>query len=72
MRISLKVIPKSSRNLVIEEADRLKVYVSVAPEKGKANDAVLALVAEHFGVKKQRVRLLKGAHSALKVVEVEK
>ncbi len=72
MRISLKVIPKSSRNLVIEEADRLKVYVSVAPEKGKANEAVLALVAEHFGVKKQRVRLLKGERSALKVVEVEK
>lgn len=72
MRVSLKVFPKSSRNLVLEETGRLKVYVSAAPEKGKANDAVLSLVAEYFGVKKQRVRLLKGAHSALKVVEVEK
>ncbi|MBI5873788.1 MAG: DUF167 domain-containing protein [Candidatus Omnitrophica bacterium] len=72
MLVDIKVIPKSSRNMIKVEAGRLKVYLTVAPEKGKANQALVELVAEYYKVKKHQVRIVKGAHSALKVVSVEK
>lgn len=70
MRINIKVIPKSSQEKVVEEADGLKVYVRVAPDKGKANKAVIELVAEHYGVRKADVEIVTGETSRNKIVEV--
>ncbi|HAJ57745.1 MAG TPA: hypothetical protein DCL35_08315 [Candidatus Omnitrophica bacterium] len=72
MLVDVKVIPKSSRNLIKQEAARLKAYLTVAPEKGKANQALIELIAEHYNVKKSQVRIVKGARSALKVVSIGK
>jgi uncharacterized protein (TIGR00251 family) len=70
VKLDVKVIPKASRNAVKEEAGRLKVYVTAPPEKGKANAAVLELLSRYFGVKKQKVILLKGATSPHKTIEI--
>ncbi|MDD2866738.1 MAG: DUF167 domain-containing protein [Candidatus Omnitrophota bacterium] len=70
MILEVKVIPKSSRNKVVQEAGRLKVYVSVAPEKGKANKALVELIAEHFCVRKSDVRIRQGLHTHTKIVEI--
>jgi uncharacterized protein (TIGR00251 family) len=70
--VDVKVIPKSSRNLVKEDASRLKVYVTVPPEKGKANEVVIDLLADYYHVKKNQVRIVKGARAALKVVAIKK
>ena len=70
MRLEVKVIPKSSRNLVKEENGRIKVYLTQAPEKGKANKALIEELASYFNVKKHCVRIIQGEHSALKIVEI--
>lgn len=70
MRVKVKVIPKSSRSLVKEEEGRLKVYITAAPEKGKANKALIDLLASYFSVKKKDVRIIQGKHAPLKVVEI--
>ena len=59
MRVEVKVIPKSSRSLVKEEEGRLKVYITAAPEKGKANKALIDLLASYFSVKKKDVRIIR-------------
>jgi len=41
----------------------LKVYVTVAPEDGKANRAVQRALAEHFDVARTKVKLLSGQTS---------
>ncbi len=67
--------PKSRANAV-EAArsggeSRIRVRVTAAPEDGKANDAVVALLAERLGVPRRAVRVAGGASSRVKWIEVE-
>ncbi len=47
-----------------------KVRVSAAPEKGKANEKIRALLAEFFGVAKSDIELKSGAGSRQKLFSV--
>jgi len=49
----------------------LKVKCRATPEKGKANEAVIALLAKHFKVSKSNVVILRGKTSSKKVVEIK-
>ena len=71
--LELKVIPKSSKNEItgVLQNGALKVKITAAPEKGKANTAICAFLAEEFGVAKKNVRILRGETSPLKRVVVE-
>jgi uncharacterized protein (TIGR00251 family) len=75
-RIALKVTPRASRDRVagIEEAadgSRLKVTVTAVPEDGKANEAVVKLLARTWGLPKTALSIVAGATGRLKEVEVE-
>jgi uncharacterized protein (TIGR00251 family) len=70
MLVEIKVIPRSSRNLIKDEGGRLKAYLTIAPEKGKANKVLVELLAGHFNVKKSCVRIVKGEHSHHKIIEI--
>jgi uncharacterized protein (TIGR00251 family) len=62
MLLSVKVVPGSSRDRVVGRyADGIKVQVSAAPERGKANAAVIRVLAEFFAVKPPDVELISGA-----------
>lgn len=70
MKISIKVVPKASREEIIEKDGLIKVYVREAPDKGKANKAVIELVAQKYNVKKRDVMIVSGQTSRNKIVEV--
>jgi len=44
--------------------------VKAPPVDGKANAAVIALVARHFGVRKSQVTIRSGASARLKLVQI--
>jgi len=48
----------------------LKVKVSAAPEKGKANRCLLKFLAEQLGVKKNAVNIISGQTSPIKHIRV--
>jgi uncharacterized protein (TIGR00251 family) len=48
------------------QAGALQVSVTQAPEKGKANKAIIAVLAEALGVKKSQIEILAGESSAQK------
>lgn len=48
----------------------LKVRVSAAPEKGKANDALIALLSRALGVGKSRIAIAKGLTARNKILEI--
>ena len=56
MEIDIKVQPKARRNSV--EIDGVRVTAS--PEKGKANEAVVALMAKQLEIAKGRVKVVRG------------
>jgi uncharacterized protein len=68
--LSIKVVPKSSRNLVKEEGDNLKVYLTKPAYDGLANEQLILLLADYFKVKKYQVRIVKGDKSRNKLVEI--
>ena len=73
MTISVKVIPKSSRDEIADKLDdgTWKIKVTAAPERGKANAAVCELLARHFDVPKSRVEVVSGHTSHLKQVRID-
>lgn len=70
MLIKIKVIPKSSRNQIKEEDGLLKVYLTAPPSKGKANKALIELLASYFHVSKSSIQIVKGTLSHHKTVAV--
>jgi uncharacterized protein len=72
VRIPVKVIPKSSRSRIAGwTGGALKVCVTAAPERGKANDAIIQLLAGALGLPPRGVRIVVGASSARKIIEVD-
>jgi len=70
-RFSVRVIPRSSKNEIIKQPDgNLKAYISAAPTDGKANKALIDLLAKHFKVRKRDIRIKSGKQSRNKIVEV--
>jgi uncharacterized protein (TIGR00251 family) len=49
----------------------LKVRVAAPPEDGKANEALVRLLAKVLGVGRTKVRIVAGASSRMKTIEVE-
>ena len=70
--VALRVIPNARRSEVVgEHGEAVKLKVASPAMEGKANEAVLALIAERLGVGVRQVRLVSGAKARDKVVEVE-
>ncbi len=72
MMLRVKVIPRSSKSEIVGTMDdgTLKVRIAAPPEKGKANEALCALLAEHYGVAKSAVRVVSGHTATIKRVEI--
>lgn len=66
-RIEIKVIPNAAAEEVIE-AEPLIVKVKEPPTKGKANRAVIKVLARYFNA---NVRIVSGAQSRRKIIEIE-
>jgi len=70
VKIQVKVKPNSKTEELVREEDSFIVKVKEPPREGRANQAVIKLLAEHFGVPQSRVRILSGFRSRNKVIEV--
>jgi len=73
--LHIRLTPKSSAARIAGVEDHggkpvLKAYVTTPPEDGKANTALLALIADWLGVPKSAVDLASGQKSRLKSVVV--
>lgn len=71
MRIYIKVIPKSSRNKVEKiSEEEYKVWVMAPPVDGKANEAVVRLLADYFDVSKTKVKIVGGKSVRTKIIDI--
>ena len=70
MKIQVKVKPNSRTEELSREGDSFIIKVKEPPKEGKANQAVIKLLAEHFSVPQSQVRILSGFRSRNKVIEV--
>jgi len=65
--IAVRVTPKARRNAVTLRDGQIRISITEAPEDGKANAAVRALLARALGVPKSRLVLVRGQTARDKV-----
>jgi hypothetical protein len=70
--LDVKVIPRSSKSEIVEflPDGSVKVKLAAAPEKGRANEELVALMAEYFGVRRDCVELVTGETSQRKRLRI--
>lgn len=69
---NVHVKPGSKKGPLVEQGSdgELVVYVRARAVDGKANDAVIVLLAKHFGVPKSRIEIVRGQTSRHKTIRV--
>jgi uncharacterized protein (TIGR00251 family) len=72
VRFDVRVQPRASRSEVVgEQEGALRVRLAAPPVDGAANEALVELLAELLHVAKRDIRIVTGATSRRKVVEVD-
>lgn len=70
-RLKLRVAPGSSRSRIVGRyGEGWKVAVTAAPERGRANEAVVDLLAHALGVPRREVTVVSGHTGREKIVEL--
>jgi uncharacterized protein (TIGR00251 family) len=74
VRISIKAKPGSKQgDKVVETAAGVfDVHIKQKPVDGKANEALIKVLAKHFGVRQNDVEIVSGFTSRMKIVEIKK
>lgn len=72
MKKQVKVKPNSKRQSIEEAPDgSLTVHLKSPPVDGKANEELIALLAEKFDLPKSRITIKLGLSSKIKLVEID-
>ena len=73
MILKMKIKPNARGNKLVKvdhpDYD-FKVFVNAAPDKGKANKALINFLAAKFGVKSAQVAIIKGHTESIKLVQI--
>ncbi|HVB25324.1 MAG TPA: DUF167 domain-containing protein [Ktedonobacteraceae bacterium] len=70
MRLTVRVIPRSSKNSLSWEQGILKVHVTAPPVDGAANEALIAFLAQRLNVPKRDIQIVSGLSGRQKIVEI--
>lgn len=73
MLLTVHAKPRARRNAITAwlDATTVKVEVTAAPEDGKANEAIIDLLAEDLNVSKSSIQIVRGATTRMKHVSIE-
>jgi len=73
MRIYVKVSPRSSKNEIVKISEgEYKVKLTAPPVDNQANEMLVKLMAEYFGVSKSNIKILSGKTAKIKLLEIGK
>ncbi|MFZ5800355.1 MAG: DUF167 domain-containing protein [Candidatus Omnitrophota bacterium] len=70
MLIKVRVFSRAKKNEIKEEGGIFKIRTTAPAVDNKANDAVIAMLADFFKVRKRAVFIKRGAKAREKVVEI--
>jgi len=72
MKISVKVIPNAKRQSIELMADKsLKVHLKAKPAEGKANEALIKILAEYYQVSRFSIEILQGEKGRNKLISIK-
>ena len=72
MIVKVKITPNAARNAIEGmQGDLLRVRIAAPPDKGKANEALIAFLAKEWKIPKSHIRILSGHASRIKRLEID-
>ncbi len=72
IRLQFRVSPGAGRSVVIgRHGDAWKIRVAAVPERGRANAGVVDLLAASLAIERPGIRIVSGATSRNKIVELD-
>ena len=70
--LKIKVEPRSSgKGIAGLIGDIIKIKLHAAPVGGAANEELIEVLSEEFGMKKRAIKIISGQSSRNKVIEIE-
>ena len=70
MKYTVTVKPGSSQEKIVTTGEHeITVYLRAKPHDGEANTALIKILAKHFNIPKTSIKITRGAHSRIKIVE---
>jgi uncharacterized protein YggU (UPF0235/DUF167 family) len=72
-KFSVKVTTRAKKELVqyIDEQKILRVWTKAAPVDGKANSAIIELIAEYLDISKSLIKIKTGLATSNKIIEID-
>jgi uncharacterized protein (TIGR00251 family) len=73
MILTIYVKPNARENKITQwvDEDTLSVSLTATPEKGKANAALLKLLAKEWGIAKSEIEITRGAIARIKQLTID-
>ncbi len=70
--IRVKVNPSSSKSAITGSLEDgiIKISLRANPEKGKANQELVKVLSEHYQVNTDKIRLISGHSSQIKLIRI--
>jgi uncharacterized protein (TIGR00251 family) len=70
--ISIKVFPSSGKQQwILDKSGQLKCYLKSQPEKGKANQELIKLLAKQLEIPQTNIQIISGATTRIKRLKIE-
>ncbi len=70
-QLHVKVVPGARQDQIVgRHGDALKIRISAPPEAGKANQAVLRLIADALNLRRGQIHLLRGHSNPKKILQI--
>ncbi|HKB47859.1 MAG TPA: DUF167 domain-containing protein [Ktedonobacterales bacterium] len=70
LRVTVRVVPRASRDELAREGDLLRARLTAPPVEGAANAALVALLSERLRIPKRAVTVTRGARSREKLLAI--
>ena len=72
MWLNVRVQPRAGRNAVeVSDDGAVRIRVTASPDRGKANEAAVELLAKRLQVPKSAVRIARGHQARDKTFEID-
>ena len=68
--IEIRAIPNAKKNHVKLESGVFRVYLTTPPVDGRANKAIIKIMADFFNVRKNQIEIIKGLKSRDKTIRI--
>lgn len=76
-KIIIKATPKAKQNSIVRQDDsdgqrHYRIHTTAIPDNGKANEAIIKMLAKELGIAKSKLVLIRGETARDKIIEYRK